>query len=45
MSEFNSDNHYVYYCGARILWKKRNSPQTQQESEMQYFGAILKMKE
>ena len=34
MSEFNSDNHYVYYCGARIPLKKWNSPQTQQESEM-----------
>ena len=41
MSEFNSDNDYVYCFGARILWKKLNSPQTQQESEMQYLGAIF----
>ena len=40
MGEFNSDDHYIYYCGQESL--RRNG---QQESEMQYLDAISKKKE
>ena len=39
MGEFNSDDHYIYYCrqeSLRILQKKRSSQHGQQKSEMQY---------
>ena len=29
MGEFNSDDHYIYYCWARIPWKKWSSPHSQ----------------
>ena len=46
MDEFNSDDHYIYYCGQEslrtngvgIIVKKK-------ESEMQYLDAISKMTE
>ena len=31
MGEFNSDDHYIYYCG-QIPWKKWSSPHSPQES-------------
>ena len=37
MSEFNSDDHYIYYCG--------QESHSQQESKMQYLGAISKTTE
>ena len=37
MGEFNSDDHYIYYCGQKSL--RRNG---QQESEMHYLDAISK---
>ena len=40
MGKFNSDDHYIYYCGQE--W---SSPPSQQESEMQYLGAISKITE
>ena len=40
MGEFNSDDHYIYYCGQESHRRKSHS---QQESEMQYFGALSKM--
>ena len=43
MGEFNSDDHYIYYCGQESL--RRNSPDNQQESEMQYLDAISKTTE
>jgi len=46
MGEFNSDDHYIYYCGQESL--RRNGvalPHSQQESEMQIFGAVSKMTE
>ena len=43
MGEFNSDDHYIYYRGQESL--RRNSPDNQQESEMQYLDATLKMTE
>ena len=45
MGEFNSDDHYVYYCGQESLRKKWSSPHSQQESEMQYLDAISKTTE
>ena len=41
MGEFNSDNHYVYYCRQESL-RKWSSHHGQQESEMQYLDAISK---
>ena len=40
MGEFNSDDHYIYYCG-----QESYSHHSQQESEMQYFDAISKTTE
>ena len=40
MGEFNSDDHYIYYCGQEFLRKKCSSPRSQQESEMQYLDAV-----
>ena len=46
MSEFNSDDHYIYYCGQESL--RRNGVSItvhKKECEMQYLGAISKMTE
>ena len=32
MGEFNSDDHYIYYCGQKIPWKKWSSHHSQQKS-------------
>ena len=32
MGEFNSDDHYIYYCGQESLRKKWSSHQSQQKS-------------
>ena len=47
MGEFNSDGHYIYYCGQESLKKKKkwSSHHSQQESEMHYLDAISKMTE
>jgi len=46
MGEFNSDDHYIYYCGQESLGKKWNSHYSQQKSpEMQYLNAIPKTTE
>ena len=46
MDEFNSDDRYIYYCGQESIWKKWSSLQSQQqESKMQYLGAVSKMTE
>ena len=46
MDEFNSDDRYIYYCGQESIWKKWSSLHSQQqESKMQYLGAISKMTE
>ena len=42
IDEFNSDDHYVFYCGQESL---RSSPHSQQESKIQHLGVILKMTE
>ena len=46
MGEFNSDDHYIYYCGQEPL--RRNGVAimiNKKESEMQYLDAISKMTE
>ena len=32
IDEFNSDDHYIYYCGQEIQQKKWSIPHSQQES-------------
>ena len=32
MGEFNSDDHYIYYCEKKIPYKKWSSPHSQQKS-------------
>ena len=42
--EFNSDDHCIYYYGQKSLRRRKwSSPHSQQESKMQYLGAIAKM--
>ena len=48
MGEFNSDDHYIYYCGQESL--RRNGVATSpkestKESKMQYLDAISKTTE
>ena len=43
MGEFNSDDHYIYYCGQESLRRNGVAPQSTKESEMQYLDAISKM--
>ena len=43
MDEFNSDDHYIYYCGQESL--RRNGVASTKEFEMQYLDAISKMTE
>ena len=52
MGEFNSDDHYIYYCGQESLRRNgvdiivnHHSHHSQQESEMQYLDVISKMTE
>ena len=32
MGEFNSDDHYIYYCGQKFLRKKWSNPHSQQKN-------------
>ena len=45
MGEFNSDDHYVYYCGQESLRKNGVAIMSTRESEMQYLDAISNMTE
>ena len=42
MGEFNSDNHYIYYCGQVSLRRNGVAIIVNKESEMQYLDAISK---
>ena len=44
IGEFNSADHYIYYCGQESL-RRNGVALSQQESKMQYLGAISKMTE
>ena len=43
--EFNSDDHYIYYCGQESLRRNGIAIMVTKESEMQYLDAISKMTE
>ena len=40
MGEFNSDNHYIYFCGQESLRRNGVAIIVNKESEMQYLDAI-----
>ena len=42
MGEFNSDDHYIYYCGQESLRRNGVAIMSTKESEMQYLDAISK---
>ena len=43
--EFNSDDHYIYYCGQESLRRNGVAVTVNKESEMQYLDAISKTTE
>ena len=45
MGEFNSDDHYIYYCGQESLRRNAVAIMVNKESEMQYLDAISKKTE
>ena len=45
MDEFNSDDHYIYYCGQESLRRNGVALIVNRESEMQYLDAISKRTE
>ena len=45
MGEFNSDDHYIYYCGQESLRRNGVAIMVKQESKMQYLDAISKKTE
>ena len=45
MGEFNSDDHYIYYCGQESLRRNGVAIMVKKDSEMQYLDAISKMTE
>ena len=42
MGEFNSDDHYIYYCGQGSLRRNGVAIIVNKESKMQYLGAVSK---
>ena len=45
MGEFNSDDHYIYYCGQESLRRNGVAIMVKKESKMQYLDAISKTTE
>ena len=45
MGEFNSDDHYIYYCGRNPLEEMEWPSWSTKESKMQYLDAISKTTE
>ena len=45
MGEFNSDDHYIYYCRQESLRRNGIAIMFNKESEMQYLNALSKTKE
>ena len=45
MGEFNSDDHYIYYCRKESLGRNGVAIMVNKESEIQYLDAISKMTE
>ena len=45
MDEFNSDDHYIYYCGQESLRRNGVAIWSTKEPKMQYLDAISKTTE
>ena len=45
MGEFNSDDHYIYYCGKESLRRNGVAITVKKEPEMQYLDAVSKKTE
>ena len=45
IGKFNSDDHYIYYCGQESLRRNEVAIIVNKESEMQYLDAVSKMTE
>ena len=45
MDEFNSDDHFIYYCGQESFRRNGVATTVKKESEMQYLDAISKTTE
>ena len=45
MGEFNSDDHYIYYCGQESLSRNGVAIIVNKKSKMQYLDAVSKMTE
>ena len=45
MGEFNSDDHYIYYCGQESIRKNRVAIIVNKRVKMQYLDAVSKMTE
>ena len=45
MGEFNSDDHYIYYCGQESLRRNGVAIIVKKKCEMQYLDAISKTTE
>ena len=45
MGEFNSDDHYIYYCGQESFGRNGVAIIVTKESEMQYLDAVSKITE
>ena len=45
MAEFNSDDHYIYYCGQESLRRNGVALIVNKRVQMQYLGAISKATE
>ena len=45
MGKFNSDYHYIYYCGQESLRRNGVALISIKQSKMQYLGAISKITE
>ena len=43
MGEFNSDDHYIYYCGQESLRRNGVALLVNKRSQMQYLDAICAM--
>ena len=45
MGEFNSDDHYIYYCGQESLRRNGVAIIVNKRVQMQYLDAVSKMTE
>ena len=45
MGEFNSDDHYIYYCGQESLRRNGVAIIVNKRAQMQYFDAMSKTTE